>query len=273
MVEQWTENPCVPGSIPGGTTPIKSRFSQENRLFLCPLRKSPVFTVHLRPFIHRNIFHRSEVGNLYSNYPILFDYQSFMKNLSLILNIVLLALVGHLYYLNLKKPAAETVIAPTTEAAAGVKVAYVNADTLYEKYQWYKEQREVLQNKLEAARKSFAGKEEAFAKDYQAFMEKYQSGNFPPAELEKEGANLQARERNLMQEGQNLQKKLGDDEVKANNELLSNIETQLKALQSQIGYDYILSYTRGAGQVWFANDSLDVTKQVLELLNANHPKK
>jgi hypothetical protein len=22
MVEQWTENPCVPGSIPGGTTKI-----------------------------------------------------------------------------------------------------------------------------------------------------------------------------------------------------------------------------------------------------------
>jgi outer membrane protein len=195
-----------------------------------------------------------------------------MKNLSLILNVVLLALIGHLYYLNLKKPAAETVIAPTHESG-GVKVAYVNADTLYEKYLWYKEQRASLQNKLEAARKSFASREESFAKDYQAFMEKYQSGNFPPAELEKEGANLQARERNLMQEGQNLQKKLGDDEMKANNELLSNIETQLKALQGQIGYDYILSYTRGAGQVWFANDSLDVTKQVLELLNANHPQK
>ena len=26
LVEQWTENPCVPGSIPGGTTfkPFKS---------------------------------------------------------------------------------------------------------------------------------------------------------------------------------------------------------------------------------------------------------
>ncbi len=23
LVEQWTENPCVPGSNPGGTTPIK----------------------------------------------------------------------------------------------------------------------------------------------------------------------------------------------------------------------------------------------------------
>ena len=24
MVEQWTENPCVPGSIPGGTTKLQS---------------------------------------------------------------------------------------------------------------------------------------------------------------------------------------------------------------------------------------------------------
>tara|TARA_B110000438_G_scaffold292142_1_gene330063 strand:- start:2608 stop:2712 length:105 start_codon:yes stop_codon:yes gene_type:complete len=26
LVEQWTENPCVPGSIPGGTTQIKAAF-------------------------------------------------------------------------------------------------------------------------------------------------------------------------------------------------------------------------------------------------------
>ena len=24
LVEQWTENPCVPGSIPGGTTCLKA---------------------------------------------------------------------------------------------------------------------------------------------------------------------------------------------------------------------------------------------------------
>ena len=26
LVEQWTENPCVPGSIPGGTTRIRKAF-------------------------------------------------------------------------------------------------------------------------------------------------------------------------------------------------------------------------------------------------------
>ena len=33
MVEQRTENPCVPGSIPGGTTKTKTRFA--SGLFLC----------------------------------------------------------------------------------------------------------------------------------------------------------------------------------------------------------------------------------------------
>jgi Skp family chaperone for outer membrane proteins len=51
-----------------------------------------------------------------------------------------------------------------------------------------------------------------------------------------------------------------------------NLENNLKTLSSQIGYDYILSYTRG-GQVLLANDSLDITKQVLDLLNSANAKK
>jgi hypothetical protein len=38
MVEQRTENPCVPGSIPGGTTPpfIMPQYFRVERHFLCP---------------------------------------------------------------------------------------------------------------------------------------------------------------------------------------------------------------------------------------------
>jgi 5-methylthioribose kinase len=31
-VEQWTENPCVPGSIPGGTTSLNSKIRKINIL-------------------------------------------------------------------------------------------------------------------------------------------------------------------------------------------------------------------------------------------------
>ena len=51
LVEQRTENPCVPGSIPGGTTEKKAKqrkilIFNENRDFLFPLKiqKSAVTT-------------------------------------------------------------------------------------------------------------------------------------------------------------------------------------------------------------------------------------
>ena len=72
----------------------------------------------------------------------------------------------------------------------------------------------------------------------------------------------------LAEEEARLTKQLSEQESKAANDLIANIETQLKNLQSQIGYDYILSYARGGGQVLLTNDSLDITRQVLQLLNA-----
>jgi len=52
------------------------------------------------------------------------------------------------------------------------------------------------------------------------------------------------------------------------NELMTTLEEKLQTLQSELGYDYILSYSKGGGQVLLANDSLDVTERVLKLLNA-----
>ena len=35
LVEQWTENPCVPGSIPGGTTFLKALCKEGFFYFSC----------------------------------------------------------------------------------------------------------------------------------------------------------------------------------------------------------------------------------------------
>ena len=76
-----------------------------------------------------------------------------MKNLPLILNIVLFALVGHLYYLNFSKnKSAEQVIAAPASQSGGVKIAYVNGDTLDAQYIWLKKQKDAIQQRMEAAR-------------------------------------------------------------------------------------------------------------------------
>lgn len=199
------------------------------------------------------------------------------KNISLILNGILLLAVAHLYYLNFSKKSATTepaangtpIMAPAT-GGGGVRIAYVNADTLDAKYEWLKEQKKALEQRVQNAEKSMGGKKEALMRDLEQFQKKYESGTVPPAQLEKEYAVLAERQQKLAQEEERLGRQLVEEREKAMNALMANVEEKLRSLQSQIGYDFILSYSKGGGQVLMANDSLDITGQVLELLNAKN---
>ncbi len=191
-----------------------------------------------------------------------------MKNLSLILNGILILAVAHLYYLNFSKKTAGPLISPAASASGGAKIAHVNIDSLDANYSWLKEQKSNLEKSQQEKERAMKQKQEAFLRDMQAFQDKYQSGTVPPAELEKQYNALMGRQQKLEEEGSRLSKELADAYQKAMNELMANVEVQLKSLQSQIGYDYILSYSKGGGQVLLANDSLEITKEVLELLNA-----
>ncbi len=192
-----------------------------------------------------------------------------MKNLPIILNIILFALVGHLYYLNSKnaKPAHGQSIMPPASQAAGVRIAYIHADTLDAQYVWLKEQKAAIQARMSAAEKTLSAREEGLLREAEGLQKKFQEGNMTQAEAEKHQASLMQRGQKLEEEKMRLGKSLNEEQKKAFNDLYVNIEAKLKTLSSQIGYDYILSYSRG-GQILLANDSLDITKQVLELLNA-----
>lgn len=193
-----------------------------------------------------------------------------MKNLSLILNAVLLVLVGYLYYAQFsgkKSDAAPTMITPAN-LDHSIKIAYVDSDTLTAKYEWLNTQKKALEKRLKDAESAVSSKEAGLAKEMQDFQVKSQAGTTPPAQLEQEYNSLMKRAQALEQEKVRLTQKLSEEETRTYKEMMSNLETQLKSLQSQIGYDYILSYSKGGGQVLLANDSLDITKQVLDLLNA-----
>jgi outer membrane protein len=192
-----------------------------------------------------------------------------MKNLPIILNVILFALVGHLYYLNSKntKPAEGQVIMPAASKAGGLRIAYVNADTLDAKYEWLKTQKAAIEQRMSAAEKTLSSKEEGLMKEASALQEKFQQGNMTQAEAEKQQAVLMQRGQKLEEEKARLSKSLGEDQKKAFDDLYANVEAHLKTLSTQIGFDYILSYQRG-GPILFASDSLEITTQVLDLLNA-----
>lgn len=191
-----------------------------------------------------------------------------MKNLPLILNVVLLAAVAHLYYLNLKKsgPSTPAIVAPAS-AQYGARIAFVESDTLNEKYEWLKQQSEAIEQRIKNAENSLAVKQQGLMKDATALEERARGGNLTQVEYEKEMGALQQRSEKIRDEEARLTKSLAEEQKKAYDELYAKVEAKLKMLSDQIGYDYILSYKRG-GPILLANDSLDITKQVLELLNA-----
>ena len=192
-----------------------------------------------------------------------------MKNISLILNVVLLAAVAHLYYLTLKKNGPSTPAAITAPASAqyGSRIAFVESDTLEEKYEWLKQQSEAIEQRVKSAESTLASKQQSLMKDASALEERAKGGNLTQADYEKAMAGLQQRSEKIREEEARLSKSLADEQKKSYEELYAKVESKLKLLSDQIGYDYILSYKRG-GPILLANDSLDITKQVLELLNA-----
>jgi len=106
-----------------------------------------------------------------------------MKNLPLILNIILFALVGYLYYLNSKN--AKPVVAPPASLAGGARIAFVNADTLDAKYEWLKQQKESIKQRIESEQKKLVAEEESLMRDAQSFQEKFQSGTMTQADGKK----------------------------------------------------------------------------------------
>jgi Skp family chaperone for outer membrane proteins len=167
----------------------------------------------------------------------------------------------------------EAVATTAAPAQTGHRIGYVNIDTLYEKYTWFKDQKANLEKRVTDGQKSMANKEEAFMKRVQAFQAKAQSGNVPPIELEKEQNKLAAEEQGLQKESARLSQSLEEEGVKANEQLLATLENKLKEIRTQIGYDYILGYQRGNPTILLANEELDVTNKVLELLNAQEAAK
>jgi outer membrane protein len=167
---------------------------------------------------------------------------------------------------------SSTTTTSTTTPQLGHRIGYVNIDTLYDKYTWFKDQKATLEKRATDAQKSLQNKEESFMKRVQAFQERAQSGNVPPIELEKEQARLGAEEQALQKELSKLSATLEEEGRNANEQLLASLENKLKEIRTQIGYDYILGYQRGNTTILLANEELDVTNKVLELLNAQAVK-
>jgi outer membrane protein len=196
-----------------------------------------------------------------------------MKNLSLILNAVLIVAVGVLFYLHFSVRGSAKAGPAKAEGISiyqpDVPIVYVNIDTLLSNYEYFSDMQNDFadkQSELEAELNNRSRQYEASAMDYQNKVQKGLVTRREAAELEQQ---LLAEQQNLLQLRDQLTLQLQEEEQVSNRKLINAIMEYLKEYNEDPNYQFIFSNSFG-DNVLFANDQLDITASVLPGLNAKY---
>lgn len=188
-----------------------------------------------------------------------------------IVNAALLVGLVVLYFIVLKPGGKDdTNYALMQKASSGsVKIAYVNSDSILMHYDFVKSMRTELETKTARLETELKKKQSAFEKDAAYFQDQVSKKSISEASAQEIYGQLTAEQQKLVELRDQYSSELSKQEYDLNLLLLDSLNNFLKRYNKKLNFDYILSYSKG-GSILTANDSLDITKDVVKLLNEEY---
>ncbi|HXR82745.1 MAG TPA: OmpH family outer membrane protein [Hanamia sp.] len=190
-----------------------------------------------------------------------------MKNILLVLNIILLLLVGYLYYLyfskNNKLVSDRQKAASVTNLNEKSKVAYIDLDSLQNNYTYYKKIKADFERKQSEANDEITAMQKRYQNRAMQLQQKASSMNQKEQEeamqeIQKMQQDLQARKQNIDNDLYNYNSKMKED-------ILTRIQSFLKDYNRDGKYSYIFSYEPGF--MFYKDSTLNITPDVITGLN------
>ncbi|MBK8565054.1 MAG: OmpH family outer membrane protein [Saprospiraceae bacterium] len=196
-----------------------------------------------------------------------------MKNLSLIVNAVLLLAVAYLFFDKFsgpKKPAAPSQEQPSDPAVPGkpLSIVFVDIDSLHENSVAYQAIIKEMEKKATNVRASLAAKEKAFEKEYMEAAQKAESGTITPKQEMEYQESLKKKQDAIMSLREKASKEMDEEQTKFNDKFIGDIQNITDSLRTANGYDYVLYKGGLASAILSAGVQNDITKVVVDLLNA-----
>lgn len=188
-----------------------------------------------------------------------------MKNLSLILNIVLLVAVGVLFYLHFSSKSQKSsgsVAAPVGD----LTIAYVNSDSVLKNYLYTKESQTVLEAKAKKLDTDLNNRANALRNDFAAYQRNEANMTIGQAKALQE--DLAKKEQNLQMYQQSLNQQMGQEQAKFIQDLYDRLTAYVKTYSEQNGLQVVFKRDASAGSdLLFGIDALDISKPITDGMN------
>jgi outer membrane protein len=189
-----------------------------------------------------------------------------------IINLVLLLGLVALYFIVLKPGDRIPVKAIQKASSGGPAIAYVNTDTILAHYNLVKQMRDELLASTDKYDRELKTKQASFEKDAAYFQEQVNKKAISEASAQEIYGSLMQEQQKLYELRERYSTSLAEQEYKMNQLFLDSLDNFLARYNKKMNFDYIFAYNKG-GSILIGNDSLDITNEVLELLNTEFKQK
>lgn len=167
------------------------------------------------------------------------------------------------------KTEKDDVAAGTPQEETGLKIAYVEIDTLMSQYQLCKDYTELANVEGENIQRTLTGKQRTLEQHAAAMQKKFESNGFVSQdELARAQQSLQAEQQSLQELSERLYASFQEEQNKYNDEMRDSIQSFLKQYNKTKKYDFIMA--KAGDNMLLANKKYDITSEVVKGLNKRY---
>lgn len=167
-----------------------------------------------------------------------------------------------------KKPVEHAVVSSGGSSA----IAFVNSDLLLEKYALVEKLARQLETESRKKDVDFSTQQKEFEQEAAYFQESVANQSLNEQSAQRIYEQLMAKQQELYQLQEQFTAQLAQKEFEMNVVLLDSVRNYLERMNQGKKYDFILNYN-ASGSILQANNSFDITEEVLEGLNNEYNEK
>ncbi|MGX5688107.1 OmpH family outer membrane protein [Arcticibacter tournemirensis] len=171
---------------------------------------------------------------------------------------------------NNKEKAKDSTPATAAAEAKADKIVFVNSDSLVNNYDYFKEIKSKLEVKSKNAQQDLSSKGNAFQREVAEYQQK--AKDMSADERASTEQRLARKQQELAAFNQNASSALANESAAENEKLYDKVAEYLKTYAKQKGYKMVLTYSKSNPSLLFADESLDVTQDVVKGLNEAYKK-